>query len=69
MDEEGLLAAQGKSIYQSGMDMGSGMSYGLGMQGVEGMTTLGGGMSASAGAPMQAKKGGGGKNRSKKHKG
>ena len=54
-DTEGLLAAQGRSIYQSGMDMGGGMSYGLGMQGVEGMTTLGGGMSASAGAPMQAK--------------
>ena len=59
-DTEGLLAAQGKSIYQSGgMDMGGGMSYGLGMQGVEGLTPLGGGMSASAGAPMQAKKGGG----------
>ena len=59
-DTEGLMAAQGKSIYQTGgMDMGGGMSYGLGMQGVEGMTTLGGGMSASAGAPMQASKGGG----------
>ena len=54
-DTEGLLAAQGKSIYSDGaMDMGIGMSYGLGMQGVEGMTTLGGGMSAGAGAPMQA---------------
>ena len=54
-DTEGLLAAQGRSIYSDGaMDMGIGMSYGLGMQGVEGMTTLGGGMSANAGAPMQA---------------
>ena len=56
-DTEGLLAAQGRSIYSDGaMDMGGGMQYGLGMQGVEGMTTLGGGMSAGAGAPMQAKK-------------
>ena len=56
-DTEGLLAAQGKSIYQSGgMDMGGGMSYGLGMQGVEGLTPLSGGISANAGAPMQAKK-------------
>ena len=38
------------------MDMGGGMSYGLGMQGVEGLTPLSGGMGASAGAPMQAKK-------------
>ena len=58
-DTEGLMAAQGKSIYSDGaMDMGGGMQYGLGMQGVEGLTALGGGMSASAGAPMQAKKGG-----------
>ena len=35
-DTEGLLAAQGRSIYQGGMDIGIGMSYGLGMQGVEG---------------------------------
>ena len=57
-DTEGLLAAQGKSIYQSGgMDTGIGMQYGLGMQGVENITSLSGGMSASAGAPMQAKKG------------
>ena len=54
-DTEGLMAAQGKSIYSDGaMDMGGGMQYGLGMQGVEGMTTLGGGMGMSAGAPMQA---------------
>ena len=54
-DTEGLLAAQGRSIYSDGaMDMGIGMSYGLGMQGVEGLTPLGGGMSANAGAPMQA---------------
>ena len=55
-DTEGLLAAQGRSIYSDGMDMGIGMQYGLGMQGVEGLTPLSGGMSASAGAPMQAKK-------------
>ena len=56
-DTEGLLAAQGRSIYQSGgMDTGIGMQYGLGMQGVEGMTAIGGGMSAGAGAPMQANK-------------
>ena len=54
-DTEGLLAAQGRSIYSGGaMDMGGGMQYGLGMQGVEGMTSLSGGMSANAGAPMQA---------------
>ena len=53
-DTEGLLAAQGRSIYQGGMDTGIGMSYGLGMQGVEGMTAIGGGMSTNAGAPMQA---------------
>ena len=58
-DTEGMLAAQGRSIYSDGMDMGIGMQYGLGMQGVEGLTPLSGGMSASAGAPMQAKKGGG----------
>ena len=56
-DTEGLLAAQGRSIYSDGgMDMGGGMSYGLGMQGVENITSLSGGMSASAGAPMQADK-------------
>ena len=55
-DTEGLLAAQGRSIYSDGMDTGVGMSYGFGMQGVEGLTSLSGGMSASAGAPMQAKK-------------
>ena len=56
-DTEGLMAAQGKSIYQSGgMDMGGGMQYGLGMQGVEGLTPIGGGLGASAGAPMQAYK-------------
>ena len=58
-DTEGLMAAQGKSIYSGGaMDMGGGMSYGLGMQGVENMTSLSGGIGASAGAPMQASKGG-----------
>ena len=55
-DTEGLLAAQGRSIYSDGMDAGIGMQYGLGMRGVEGLTPLSGGMSASAGAPMQAKK-------------
>ena len=55
-DTEGLLAAQGRSIYSDGMDAGIGMQYGLGMQGVEGMTAIGGGMSAGAGAPMQANK-------------
>ena len=55
-DTEGLLAAQGRSIYSDGIDTGIGMQYGLGMQGVEGLTPLGGGMSAGAGAPMQAKK-------------
>ena len=53
-DTEGLLAAQGRSIYSNGMDTGIGMQYGLGMQGVEGLTPLSGGMSAGAGAPMQA---------------
>ena len=53
-DTEGLLAAQGRSIYSDGMDAGIGMQYGLGMKGVEGLTPLSGGMSASAGAPMQA---------------
>ena len=33
------------------------MQYGLGMQGVENVTSLSGGMSANAGAPMQADKG------------
>ena len=53
-DTEGMLAAQGRSIYSDGMDTGIGMQYGLGMQGVEGLTPLGSGMSANAGAPMQA---------------
>ena len=53
-DTEGMLAAQGRSIYSDGMDAGIGMQYGLGMRGVEGLTPLSGGMSASAGAPMQA---------------
>ena len=53
-DTEGLLAAQGRSIYSDGMDAGIGMQYGLGMKGVEGLTPLSGGMSANAGAPMQA---------------
>ena len=55
-DTEGMLAAQGRSIYQGGMDTGIGMSYGLGMQGVEGLTAIGSGMSAAAGAPLQASK-------------
>ena len=55
-DAEGLLAAQGRSIYQDNMSMGMGMSYGLGMQGVEGLTPLSGGMGATAAAPMQANK-------------
>jgi len=49
-DNEGLLAARGMSI--SGESMG--MSTGLGMAGFEGLTPLGGGMSATAAAPMQA---------------
>jgi len=49
-DNEGLLAAHGMSI--SGESMG--MSMGLGMAGFEGLTPLGGGMSATAAAPMQA---------------
>ena len=55
-DTEGMLAAQGRSIYSGGMDTGIGMQYGLGMQGVEGLTSLSSGMSANAAAPMQAKK-------------
>jgi len=49
-DNEGLLAARGMSI--SGESMG--MTTGLGMAGMEGLTPLGGGMSATASAPMQA---------------
>jgi len=49
-DNEGLLAARGMSI--SGEAMG--MSTGLGMAGFEGITPLGGGLSANAAAPMQA---------------
>jgi len=53
-DNEGLLAARGMSI--SGESMG--MSTGLGMAGFEGLTPLGGGLSATASAPMQADNGG-----------
>jgi len=49
-DNEGLLAAHGQNIYGESM----GMSMGLGMAGFEGLTPLGGGMSATAAAPMQA---------------
>jgi len=49
-DNEGLLAARGMNI--SGESMG--MSTSLGMAGFEGLTPLGGGMSATAAAPMQA---------------
>jgi len=52
-DSEGMLAARGMNI--SGESMG--MSMGLGMAGVEGLSPIGAGLSASAGAPMQAEKG------------
>ena len=56
-DVEGMRAARGLfASREGGMEMGLGMSYGLGMQGLEGLTPLSGGMSASAAAPMQAKK-------------
>jgi len=51
-DTEGMLAARGMSI--SGESMG--MSMGLGMQGVEGLTPIGAGLGANAAAPMQADK-------------
>ena len=54
-DREGIMAAHGRPIYDHGMTGNPGMSYGLGMRGVEGITPLSGGLSASAGAPMQAK--------------
>ena len=57
-DREGILAARGRPIYEQSMSGNPGMSYGLGMKGVEGLTPLSGGISASAGAPMQAKKDG-----------
>ena len=57
-DREGLMAAHGRPIYESGMTENPGLSYGLGMAGVEGLTPLSGGISAGAGAPMQAKKDG-----------
>jgi len=53
-DSEGMLAARGMNI--SGESMG--MSMGLGMAGVENLSPIGSGLSASAGAPMQAEKGG-----------
>ena len=53
-DMEGMRAARGLSITQDTMDMGMGMNYGFGMQGVEGIQPLTGGISASASAPMQA---------------
>jgi len=49
-DTEGMLAARGMSI--SGESMG--MSMGLGMAGMDGLTAVGGGLGASAAAPMQA---------------
>ena len=56
-DMEGMRAARGLfASREGGMEMGLGMSYGLGMRGLEGLTPLSGGMSANAGAPMQAKK-------------
>jgi len=51
-DSEGMLAARGMNI--SGETMG--MSMGLGMAGVEGLSPVGAGLSASAAAPMQANK-------------
>ena len=53
-DMEGMRAARGLSITQDTMDMGMGMNYGFGMQGVEGIQPLTGGISATAAAPMQA---------------
>ena len=56
-DREGLMAAHGRPIYESGMTENPGLSYGLGMRGVEGLTPVSAnGIGASAGAPMQAKK-------------
>jgi len=52
-DTEGMLAARGMSIGGESM----GMSMGLGMAGMEGLTPLGGGLPVSAAAPMQAAKG------------
>ena len=58
-DREGMLAAHGRPIYDQGMTGNPGMSYGLGMRGVEGLTPVSAnGIGASAGAPMQAKKDG-----------
>ena len=55
-DREGIMAARGLPIYGDSTFENPGMSYGLGMKGVEGLTPISGGLSASAGAPMQAKK-------------
>ena len=56
-DVQGMRAARGLSIFKDTMDMGAGMNYGFGMQGVEGVKPLTGGISASAAAPMQASSG------------
>ena len=55
-DREGMMAARGQPIYGDSTFENPGMSYGLGMRGVEGLTPLSGGLSATAGAPMQASK-------------
>lgn len=51
-DSEGWMAARGQSILGDSI----GMETGPGMSGIAGLTPVGAGMSASAGAPMQAKK-------------
>ena len=56
-DVEGMRAARGRPIYEQTMSGNPGMSYGLGMKGMEGFTPLSSnGISSTAGAPMQAKK-------------
>ena len=56
-DVEGMRAAHGRPIYEQPMMGNPGMSYGLGMRGVEDLTPISpNGIGASAGAPMQAKK-------------
>jgi len=49
-DTEGMLAARGMSIGGESL----GMSMGLGMAGMEGLSPIGAGLSATAAAPMQA---------------
>ena len=53
-DREGMMAARGLPVFGDSAFENPGMSYGLGMKGVEGLTPLSGGLSATAGAPMQA---------------